>query len=192
LGGGSLPHTNSHLVKSLIFRPAAAADVEEAYHWYESKQLGIGAEFLEEVQATVSAVQANPEQFPVIHRSNSARTRPTLSLRTLLSRVRGSHRCHRVHARTSQPQAMAIATMIGVHRTAANTLPVGRFYFCAACFIENSRPVGDRFRHYPPGRREPSARLETLRRECWGCKSWFPWLAWRLQLTGVCQSGKTL
>jgi hypothetical protein len=49
-------------VKSLIFRPAAAADVEEAYDWYESRLTGLGEEFLEAVRQTVRSVEIQPEQ----------------------------------------------------------------------------------------------------------------------------------
>jgi len=55
-------------VKPPIFRPAAAADVEEAYRWYESQQAGLGEEFLEATGLVIESVMANPELFPIIHR----------------------------------------------------------------------------------------------------------------------------
>ncbi len=55
-------------MKSLIFRPAAAADVEETYDWYESQQTGLGEEFLQAVREIIRSVEAHPEQYPVIHR----------------------------------------------------------------------------------------------------------------------------
>ena len=51
-----------------IFRPAAAADVEDAYRWYEAQQTGLGEQFLEALAAVIESVSLNPEQYPVIHR----------------------------------------------------------------------------------------------------------------------------
>ncbi len=55
-------------MKPPIFRPAAAADVEDAYRWYEAQQAGLGEEFLAAVSAALESVAANPERFPVVHR----------------------------------------------------------------------------------------------------------------------------
>jgi plasmid stabilization system protein ParE len=55
-------------VNSPIFRPAAAADVEDAYRWYESQQTGLGEEFLAAVRVVIEVLMANPELFPVVHR----------------------------------------------------------------------------------------------------------------------------
>ena len=51
-----------------VFRPAAAAEVEEAYRWYESQRPGLGDEFLGAVQAALDSVVAHPEVFSVLHR----------------------------------------------------------------------------------------------------------------------------
>ena len=37
-------------MKSLLIRPAAAADLEEAWLWYEDQRSGLGNEFLEEAE----------------------------------------------------------------------------------------------------------------------------------------------
>lgn len=50
-----------------IFRPSAAADVEDAFLWYESQRPGL-CPFLEELDAVVHAIAENPHRFPVIHR----------------------------------------------------------------------------------------------------------------------------
>jgi toxin ParE1/3/4 len=55
-------------VKPPIFRPAAAADVEEAYRWYEAQQAGLGDEFLAALRVVIESMTANPELFPVVHR----------------------------------------------------------------------------------------------------------------------------
>jgi|SRR5438309_6691031 len=55
-------------VKPPIFRPAAAADVEEAYHWYEGQRAGLGDEFLLAVTTVVESLVAYPERFPAVYR----------------------------------------------------------------------------------------------------------------------------
>ena len=56
-------------MKAPIFRSAAAADVEEAYRWYESQRIGLGEEFFATLRTALDAVVANPEQFPIVHRN---------------------------------------------------------------------------------------------------------------------------
>ncbi|MHB8859321.1 MAG: type II toxin-antitoxin system RelE/ParE family toxin [Thermoleophilia bacterium] len=53
---------------SLIFHAAAAADVEDAFLWYESQRSGLGDEFLDELSLVLSAINENPIRFPVLHR----------------------------------------------------------------------------------------------------------------------------
>jgi hypothetical protein len=38
-----------------IFRPAAAADIEDAYRWYEAQQIGLGDEFPTALQAIIES-----------------------------------------------------------------------------------------------------------------------------------------
>ena len=51
-----------------IFRPAAAADVEDAFLWYESQRSGLGDEFLDELSLVLCAIAEHPFRFPVLHR----------------------------------------------------------------------------------------------------------------------------
>ncbi|MBM4265527.1 MAG: type II toxin-antitoxin system RelE/ParE family toxin [Deltaproteobacteria bacterium] len=55
-------------MRSHVFRPAAAADIERAYAWYERERSGLGEEFLAEVFTSVQAVVDRPEAFPALHR----------------------------------------------------------------------------------------------------------------------------
>jgi len=55
-------------VTKLLLRPAAAADVEEAYRWYERQRVGLGEEFLAIVDATLRDIVASPATSAVIHR----------------------------------------------------------------------------------------------------------------------------
>jgi plasmid stabilization system protein ParE len=51
-----------------LFRPAAAADVEEASRWYEAQRPGLGRTFLEAVEAALGNITANPKAFTPVYR----------------------------------------------------------------------------------------------------------------------------
>ena len=53
---------------SILVRPAAAADVDEAFLWYERQRVGLGNEFLAAVQSALGDVVAHPTKYPVILR----------------------------------------------------------------------------------------------------------------------------
>ena len=55
-------------MKPPIFRPAAAADVEEAYRWYEDQRAALGEEFLAAVSTGVESLARYPEGFPIDYR----------------------------------------------------------------------------------------------------------------------------
>ena len=50
----------------LLLRPAAVADLRDAYAWYEERHAGLGVEFMEAVEAKLAQVEANPWQFPAV------------------------------------------------------------------------------------------------------------------------------
>jgi plasmid stabilization system protein ParE len=56
-------------VKRVVVRPAAAAEIEAAYEWYEQRRPGLGEEFLLALGSALDRVLAQPEAFAVIHRS---------------------------------------------------------------------------------------------------------------------------
>jgi hypothetical protein len=51
-------------VKPVLVRPAAAADIEEAFLWYERKRPGLGEEFLEIVNAAMGDIAVIPPAIP--------------------------------------------------------------------------------------------------------------------------------
>lgn len=53
----------------IVVRPAAAADIEEAFEWYERQRPGLGEDFLTALDSTLEQVSAQPEAFAVIHRA---------------------------------------------------------------------------------------------------------------------------
>ena len=52
----------------VVIRPAAAAEIETAFRWYEKEREGLGSKFLEAVDKMVKAIAENPEHFPVIRK----------------------------------------------------------------------------------------------------------------------------
>jgi plasmid stabilization system protein ParE len=55
-------------MKQVIFRREARADALDAYRWYEKQASGLGAEFREELRATVERITERPLAFRVLHR----------------------------------------------------------------------------------------------------------------------------
>lgn len=49
-------------------RSAAASDLSEAATWYEEQVVGLGKDFLNQVEETLTAIQTNPLQYPVVHK----------------------------------------------------------------------------------------------------------------------------
>jgi plasmid stabilization system protein ParE len=55
-------------VKPVLIRPAAAADVEDAFAWYERQRPGLGVDFRLELQAALDRVAEKPELYQMIRR----------------------------------------------------------------------------------------------------------------------------
>jgi plasmid stabilization system protein ParE len=55
-------------VTRIVIRPAAAADIDEAFLWYERRRPGLGDEFLAALQAALEGIAAQPTLHAVIHR----------------------------------------------------------------------------------------------------------------------------
>lgn len=56
-------------MRPVLVQPAAAADIEEAFLWYEGQRVGLGLEFRSELEATIDRVAANPQLYQVVHRN---------------------------------------------------------------------------------------------------------------------------
>ena len=52
----------------VVVRPAAAADIDDAYRWYEAQGAGLGDEFLDALQRARERITENPEAYPEVHR----------------------------------------------------------------------------------------------------------------------------
>ncbi len=53
---------------SLLLRPAAAADLDEAFLWYEAQRPGLGHQFLDAMERVFQAVFETPGAYPVVYR----------------------------------------------------------------------------------------------------------------------------
>ena len=49
----------------LILLADAKDDLDEAYNWYESNEIGLGDRFLNYIQDGLSLIRQHPETFPV-------------------------------------------------------------------------------------------------------------------------------
>ena len=55
------------MISGVILRPAAEADLQDAYEWYEQREAGLGGEFLRCVDSCVQLIRRHPEIYPIIH-----------------------------------------------------------------------------------------------------------------------------
>lgn len=46
--------------------PQAQRDVRQAAQWYDSRRVGLGAEFLDEFEAALEDIEPDPRRFPVL------------------------------------------------------------------------------------------------------------------------------
>ena len=53
----------------IVVRPDAAADIDEAFLWYEGQRPGLGHEFLAAAQTLIDAVAQYPLRYPVVRRN---------------------------------------------------------------------------------------------------------------------------
>jgi plasmid stabilization system protein ParE len=52
-----------------LVRPAAAADIDDAFLWYEAQRPGLGHEFLAAADALIDAIAEHPLRYPLIRRN---------------------------------------------------------------------------------------------------------------------------
>ncbi len=53
---------------SVLIRPEAQADLDEAYHWYEQQREGLGSDFLLCVEEALEKIRRTPELYPMVHK----------------------------------------------------------------------------------------------------------------------------
>jgi toxin ParE1/3/4 len=52
----------------IVVRPAAAADIDEAFLWYGSQRPGMSGESLAAVRSAIDEIVSHPTMYSVIHR----------------------------------------------------------------------------------------------------------------------------
>jgi plasmid stabilization system protein ParE len=57
------------MAAELVIAPEAAADLDEAYAWYEAQQVGRGEDFLGRIDACIRAILRFPEMHATFHQS---------------------------------------------------------------------------------------------------------------------------
>jgi plasmid stabilization system protein ParE len=53
---------------ALVLRLEARTELDQAYRWYESQEVGLGDDFLEQVQDTLRRISQLPESYPAVYR----------------------------------------------------------------------------------------------------------------------------
>ncbi|MBI3617843.1 MAG: type II toxin-antitoxin system RelE/ParE family toxin [Candidatus Omnitrophica bacterium] len=56
------------MIFSLVIRPEAEQDLNEAYRWYDQQLDGLGRELIICLDAALSVIQRTPKIFPKIHK----------------------------------------------------------------------------------------------------------------------------
>jgi plasmid stabilization system protein ParE len=53
---------------SLIIRPEAELDIQDAFAWYETQSSRLGSEFVRAIDVSLSGIGRNPFAYPVIRK----------------------------------------------------------------------------------------------------------------------------
>ena len=54
---------------SLLIRPEAELDIQDAYQFYEERSQGLGSEFVRSIDACFSSIGRNPMAYPTVYRN---------------------------------------------------------------------------------------------------------------------------
>ena len=58
---------------SLIFTEKAEEDLDDAYHWYEEQEPGLGKEVIRCIDAQIANIKRHPLHYPVFQNENVRR-----------------------------------------------------------------------------------------------------------------------
>lgn len=56
-------------MRTIVIRPLAEADIDEAHAWYAARSPQAAARFLDTIAMVLAEIEARPESFPQVHRS---------------------------------------------------------------------------------------------------------------------------
>lgn len=54
------------MIKPASFHPMAEIEMNEASEFYDTREMGLGAAFIDEVERVVNSIRQNPESAPLI------------------------------------------------------------------------------------------------------------------------------
>lgn len=63
---GSDPFADKTMSLPLVFRAAAQAEFDGAAAWYEGQKLGLGSDFVTEVQQVLDTIADHPERYSMV------------------------------------------------------------------------------------------------------------------------------
>jgi plasmid stabilization system protein ParE len=55
------------MMRELLIRPEAEAELAEAYRWYEDRRTGLGSDLLLLVEASLTSIQRAPHSYPLVY-----------------------------------------------------------------------------------------------------------------------------
>jgi plasmid stabilization system protein ParE len=55
--------------RPLVFQAGVRDEIDEAYTWYEKQRLGLGEEFLTEVESVLDRIERNPEIHAPVYKN---------------------------------------------------------------------------------------------------------------------------
>ena len=56
------------MINNITIQPIAIKEIEEAWHWYESRRNGLGDDFILCVEETLEKISYNPKLYPIVHK----------------------------------------------------------------------------------------------------------------------------
>lgn len=51
----------------LVFRPEAVQEITEARDWYDERRLGLGVDFVSQIEAAIERIRRSPHDFACIY-----------------------------------------------------------------------------------------------------------------------------
>ena len=51
----------------IVIRPEAEVDLADAFSWYESSRIGLGNDFLLQIDAGINFILRNPDAHPIVY-----------------------------------------------------------------------------------------------------------------------------
>lgn len=55
-------------MEKLLFHPEVSAEVKAAYHWYQQQAVGLGDDFIVELESAYQKVVANPQRWKIFEK----------------------------------------------------------------------------------------------------------------------------